>query len=230
MVNVPKLQNTRAYVSRRRGRERLRGALRAGATTLTRANVVQVDADFTRARQRAFLHRMKARLRGDPSSTSPLSFEEVRKALGVSNKVRLGRRVVPVERIVGSVGRYRDFEQTFLPARMSVRKKWKRIDCAFHRGEDLPPVVLYKVGEAYFVEDDNHRVRVARYQGVQWIDAEVVGVRSLIPTPVVPGTDPVNFPSELPRTHTSWQFWVDTVGCRVVRSLRTHRGGRRRIA
>jgi hypothetical protein len=59
----------------------------------------QVDADFTRARHRAFLRRLKARLRGDPSSTSPLSFEEVRKALGVSNKVRLGRRIVPVERI-----------------------------------------------------------------------------------------------------------------------------------
>jgi hypothetical protein len=140
----------------------------------------QVDADFTRARQRAFLHRMKARLRGDPSSTHALSFEEIRKALGVSNKVRLGRRVVPVERIVGSVGRYRDLDQTFLPAKASVEERWKRIDRAFHRGEELPPVELYKVGEAYFVEDGNHRVSVARYQGVQWIDAEVVEVRSPI--------------------------------------------------
>jgi hypothetical protein len=141
----------------------------------------QVDADFTRARQRAFLHRMKARLRGNPSSTHALSFEEIRKALGVSNKVRLGRRVVPVERIVGSVGRYRDLDQTFLPAKASVEEKWKRIDRVFHRGEELPPVVLYKVGEAYFVEDGNHRVSVARYQGVQWIDAEVVEVRGPIP-------------------------------------------------
>jgi hypothetical protein len=140
----------------------------------------QVDADFTRARHKAFLHRMKARLRGDPS-TCPLSFEEVRKALGVSNKVRLGRRVVRVERIVGSVGRHRDFDQTFLPARASVSTKWKRIDRAFYRGEELPPVVLYKVGEAYFVEDGNHRVSVARYQGVEWIDAEVVELRSSIP-------------------------------------------------
>jgi hypothetical protein len=140
----------------------------------------QVDADFTRARQRAFLHRMKARLRGDPSSTHALSFEEIRKALGVSNKVRLGRRVVPVERIVGSVGRYRDLDQTFLPAKASVEERWKRIDRAFHRGEELPPVELYKVGEAYFVEDGNHRVSVARYQGVQWIDAEVVELRSPI--------------------------------------------------
>ncbi len=133
----------------------------------------QVDADFTRAHRRAFLRRMGARLRGDPSSTYPLSFEEVRKALGASNKIRLGRRTVPVERIVGSVGRYRDFDQTFLPAKASVGRKWRRIDGAFHRGEELPPVMLYKVGEAYFVEDGNHRVSVARYQGVEWIDAEV---------------------------------------------------------
>jgi hypothetical protein len=140
----------------------------------------QVDADFTRARHRSFLHRMGARLRGNPYSTNSLSFEEVRKALGATNKFRLGRRVVPVDRIVGSVGRFRDFDQTFLPAKASVEEKWKHIDRAFHRGEELPPVVLYKVGEAYFVEDGNHRVSVARYQGVDWIEAEVVELRSPI--------------------------------------------------
>ena len=140
----------------------------------------QVDADFTRARHRAFLHRMGARLRGDSYSTSSLSFVEVRKTLGATNKFRLGRKVVPVERIVGSVRRYRDFDQTFLPANASVEKNWKRIDRAFHRGEELPPVVWYKIGEADFVEDGNHRVSVARYQGVEWIDAEVVELRSPI--------------------------------------------------
>ena len=141
----------------------------------------QVDADFTRARHRSFLHRMGARLHGDPASARSLSFEEVRKALGASNKFRLGRRVVPVERIVGSVGRYGDFDQTFLPAKAGVEERWKRIDRAFHRGEELPPVVLYKVGEAYFVEDGNHRISVARYQGVEWIDAEVVEVHGPVP-------------------------------------------------
>jgi hypothetical protein len=141
----------------------------------------QVDADFTRARHRGFLHRLKARLRGDPSSTSLLSFEEVRKALGVSNKVRIGRKVVPVKRIVGSVGRTRDFDRAFLPTGASLGVKWKRIDRAFHRGQELPPVMLYKIGEAYFVEDGNHRVSVAHYQGVEWIDAEVVELHSSIP-------------------------------------------------
>jgi hypothetical protein len=141
----------------------------------------QVDADFTRARRRSFVRRMGARLRGDPSSAGSLSFEEVRKALGASNWVRLGLKVVPVERIAGSVGRHRDFDRTFLPAKASVEENWKRIDRAFHRGEDLPPVALYKVGGAYFVEDGNHRISVARYQGVEWIEAEVVEVRVPVP-------------------------------------------------
>ncbi len=138
----------------------------------------EVDADFTRARRRSFVRRMGARLRGDPSSTrSLLSFEEVRKALDVPNKARLGLRVVPVERIVGSLGRHRDFDPSFLPAKAGVEEKWKRLDRAFHLGKELPPVALYKVGEAYFVEDGNHRVSVARFQGVRWIDADVVELR-----------------------------------------------------
>ena len=142
----------------------------------------QVDADFTRARHKAFLHRLKAHfLRGDRSSTYLLSFEEARKALSVLNKIRLGRRVVPVERIVGSVGRYGEFDRTFLPAKARVGSKWKRIDRAFHRGVELPPVVLYKIEDSYFVEDGNHRVSVASYQGVEWIDAEVTELHSRVP-------------------------------------------------
>ncbi len=81
-----------------------------------------------------------------------------------------------MEKIVGSVGRWSDFDPSFLPARASVGERWKRIDRAFHRGEDLPPVELYKIGEAYFVVDGNHRVSVARYHGAQWIDARAIEV------------------------------------------------------
>ena len=132
-----------------------------------------VDFDFTRARRRAFLRRMQARIFGDPASTRMQSFEDVSNKLRAFNRVRLGTRVVPVEKIVGSVGRFGDFDRTFLPTRDSLQERWKRVDRAYHRGQDLPPVALFKVGEAYFVEDGNHRVSVARYQGVEWIDAEV---------------------------------------------------------
>jgi hypothetical protein len=60
-----------------------------------------------------------------------------------------------------------------MPRKASLRDKWERVDRAFVRGEELPPVSLYKIGDKYFVEDGNHRVSVARYQGVEMIDAEV---------------------------------------------------------
>jgi hypothetical protein len=71
------------------------------------------------------------------------------------------------------VGRYRQFDRDFMPKKESLRGKWERVDRAFVRGEELPPVTLYKIGDQYFVEDGNHRVSVARYQGVEMIDAEV---------------------------------------------------------
>ena len=143
----------------------------------------QVDKDFERARRLAFLRRVIARLRNDGGSERLLSFEEARKSLGAYGKVYLGMRVVPVKKIVGSVGRHRDFDRAFLPVRASARERWKRVDRAFYRAVDLPPVSLYKIGDAYFVQDGNNRVSVARYQGVELIDAEVVELRA--PKPAV---------------------------------------------
>jgi hypothetical protein len=147
----------------------------------------QVDVDFTRAVRRAFVHRAGARLRGDPTSARAPSLEEAARISGARNKRRLGRRIVAVEKIVGSVGRSRDFDGAFLPVRRSLEDRWKRVDQAFHLGVDLPPIVLYKLDGRYFVLDGNHRVSVARYQGVQWIEAEVtqlyVGTPALLPNP-----------------------------------------------
>ena len=107
-----------------------------------------------------------------------LSFDEVRRALLVSNQTYLGKRVIDVKNIVGSVGRQGDFDRSFLPTRASVAARWKRIDRAFHRSEELPPVRLYKIEDHYFVLDGNHRVSVARYHGAETIDAEVIELRA----------------------------------------------------
>lgn len=141
----------------------------------------QVDRDFTHARRRAFLRRMKARLRKDLACSRLLSFDEVKGSLGAFNHVCLGMRVVLVKKIVGSVNRYGDFDRAFLPARANLESRWKRIDRAYRRREELPPVSLYKIGEKYFVVDGNHRVSVARYQGTEMIDAEVIEIRSRMP-------------------------------------------------
>jgi len=144
----------------------------------------QVDSDFTRARRQALLRRISARLRKNPASNQLLCFDDVRRVLRAYNRHYLGRRVVEVEQIVGSVGRCRDFDGSFLPARASVAERWKRIDRAFHRGEELPPVELYKVGEAcYFVVDGHHRVSVARYHGVPTLEAVLTEFRPKLLTP-----------------------------------------------
>ena len=141
----------------------------------------QSDRDFSRARRRAFLRRIGAYLRRDPGSNQLLSFDEVKGALGAVSQVYLGLREVPVSKIVGSVGRHRDFDRAFLPSKPDLGTRWRRIDEIMHRAEELPPVSLYKIGDAYFVQDGNHRVSVARQQGVEMIDAEVIELRSRVP-------------------------------------------------
>jgi hypothetical protein len=133
----------------------------------------QVDLDFTRARRRAGLRAIGARIRREHTPNRLLSFDDVRRDLGANNRLYRGTKVVEVNEIVGSVGRWRDFDRSFLPARASVGEKWKRIDRAFQRGEDLPPVELFEIGDAYFVVDGHHRVSVARYHDVPTVEAAV---------------------------------------------------------
>ena len=131
----------------------------------------QVDTDFVRARHRALAGRVAAFLRGEGGEL--LSFDDVRRKSRASGGLRRGRRDVEVSSIVGSVGRHRHFDRNFMPKKVSLRERWERVDRAFVRGEELPPVSLYKIGDRYFVEDGNHRVSVARYQGAEMIDAEI---------------------------------------------------------
>jgi hypothetical protein len=134
----------------------------------------QADRDFGRARRKAWLRWLMLRLRRDPTVRStPPSFDEVRRSLRAYNRIRRGIRIVDPEKIVGSVGRRRDFDRCFMPLRAAAGERWKRVDLAFHRDKVLPPVSLYKLGDSYFVEDGNHRVSVARYHGVPGVEAYV---------------------------------------------------------
>ena len=138
----------------------------------------QVDIDFIRARRRAFLRRMRARLKKDASSATMALFEEASGKPGGQGRVRLGRRVVRMDRIVGSVGRSGQFDSGFMSVKRSLESRWKNVDRAFHGGIELQPVVLNKIGDLYFVVDGNHRVGVACYHGVEMIDAEVTELRA----------------------------------------------------
>jgi hypothetical protein len=138
----------------------------------------QADWDFVRARRKAWLSRLWVRLKREPNARAKaISFDEIRRSLRSYNRVRRGIRVVDPEKIIGSVGRRKDFDRCFMPLSAGAGERWKRVDLAYYKDQVLPPVSLYKLGDAYFVEDGNHRVSVARYHGVGAVEAYVTEFR-----------------------------------------------------
>lgn len=127
--------------------------------------------DFSRARTKEFLQRISGLL--DPNRDNLLSLEEVRSILKPGGEVYKGLQTVPLELIVGSEGRYRDFNRHFLPRRDYLKTRWVNVDLAHYTDVPLPPIRLYEIGGVYFVRDGNHRVSVARLRGQAHIDAEV---------------------------------------------------------
>ena len=89
-------------------------------------------------------------------------------------------QIVPVDKIVGSEGRYKDFDNHFFPKSRFLKNRWEHVDMAHLQDITLPPISLYEVGGLYFVRDGNHRVSVAKAQGVENIDADVVSLQSEI--------------------------------------------------
>lgn len=139
----------------------------------------RVHQDFARARSKSFLRDLWSLLSGKRNTL--LSYDEVKEKLHIGGPIHRGVRTVEVGKIVGSVNRYRDFDQAFLPARNSLADRWQRVDRAFYEDVSLPPVVLYKVGDIYFVVDGHHRVSVAREQGQEFLEAEVRECKVKVP-------------------------------------------------
>jgi hypothetical protein len=139
----------------------------------------RAEQDFGRVRRRAWFREVLAKLAG--RSNQLLSYEAVKRTLKLGGPIYRGVKTVPVAQIVGSVDRYRDFDDVFLPKQDNSAQRWKSIARAFYNDVDLPPVRLYQVGDAYFVMDGHHRVSVAREQGIDFIDAVVQEVVSRVP-------------------------------------------------
>src|SRR5438270_2097315 len=138
---------------------------------------VDAQHDFLRARRRAAVAKLIARLRGEPDDVGVvLPYEEVIEALGFVSERFVGLQVVSLDQIVGSVDRGRDFDRRFRPTSGRLRGRWEQIAAAARRGESFPPVDLVRVGELYFVRDGHHRVSVARALGRTDIDAYVTEV------------------------------------------------------
>jgi len=110
-----------------------------------------------------------------------VSYDEVVAKLQARQQIEKGTEMVPLENIVGSVGRYRDFTRNFLPRAGVNEERWTRLDAAMNSMEGFPPVELFKIGEVYFVRDGNHRASVARANGSTHIEAYVTEIETDIP-------------------------------------------------
>jgi hypothetical protein len=131
----------------------------------------RVRSDFSRARFKSFINQVFSVLSGQRNNL--LSYDDVKEKLRIGGPIYRGVKTVRTNQIVGSLNRYHEFDRAFLPKEDQLANRWQKVDRAFYEDIHLPPVVLYKVGQVYFVVDGHHRVSVAREQGQDFIEAEV---------------------------------------------------------
>jgi len=141
-----------------------------------------VEDDFLRARRRQVLARLAVRLRREPDDVNLiLPFDDVVAALGMTGERSLGLQTIRLDSVVGTVDSQRDFDRRFRPTSGRVRERWERLALAQRRGESIPPIDVYQVGDLYFVKDGHHRVSVALATGQTTIDAYVTEVLTSVP-------------------------------------------------
>lgn len=135
--------------------------------------------DFHSARRKAALENLMSSITG--KSSDLLAYDEIRAKLHGYESSNQKLEEIPIDAIVGSVGRYTDFSRSFLPRRETDRGRWSRVRVLWESQEGLPPIEAYKIGDAYFVLDGHHRVSVAKELGAPSIEGYVTHVRSRVP-------------------------------------------------
>jgi hypothetical protein len=135
--------------------------------------------DFERARFHGFVYSLKNWFRRGDNTLKP--FDEVRRRLPTEAQHYAGMQEVPLDKILGSVGRYQDFDRAFLPKYSFMRSRWESVDQAHLQDINLPPIEVYKLGPFFYVKDGNHRVSVARERGQAFIDAMVTEIVVTVP-------------------------------------------------
>jgi hypothetical protein len=154
-------------------------------TGFPRADVAD---EFLRLRRRQALARLVQRLRRAPDDVNViLPLDEVLDALGRRGERRLGLQTIRLDTIVGTVDSSRDFDRRFRPTSARVRERWERLALAQRRGESIPPIEVYRVGDLHFVQDGHHRVSIAMAEGASTIEAYVTEVRTQVPATGIRG-------------------------------------------
>jgi nucleotide-binding universal stress UspA family protein len=137
--------------------------------------------DFREARRRAAVRAVLGRLQG--TSLELLSYAEVASRLRITGQFERGVQEIPVEKIVGSVGRYDEFDSSFLPLKNRDAQRWASVRIAALDPTELPPIDVYQIDDAYFVIDGNHRVSIARHTGMEFIAAHIIEIETRVPFP-----------------------------------------------
>ncbi|GIV71085.1 hypothetical protein [Caldilinea sp.] len=145
------------------------------------AQAVQYESleKFRRNVSKAQIADLMAKMTG--GKVDLLSYDEVAKRIKSRQQIEMGTQMIPLDKIVGSVGRYRDFTRTFLPRAGVSPERWARVDAVMNSLEGFPPIEVYKIGDVYFVRDGNHRVSVARANGLTHIEAYVTEIPTDVP-------------------------------------------------
>ncbi len=138
----------------------------------------QSEDDFNKAHTKAFINEIQHLL--SPEEASLISLNDVKQMIKASAETYIGMKVIPIDKIVGSEGRYNDFDNRFFPKSSHLKNRWQHVDEAAIQDITLPPIKVYEIAGLYFVRDGNHRVSVAKARGTEFIDAEVVSLQSEI--------------------------------------------------
>jgi len=155
-----------------------------------------VENDFLRMRRRQVLARLIQRLRRAPDDVNViLPLDEVVAALGLRGERSLGLQTIKLDTIVGTVDSSRDCDCRFRPTSSRVRERWERLALAQRRGESIPPIEVYRVGDLHFVADGHHRVSIAMATGAKTIDAYVTEMLTQVPAAGVQGRRDLLFKS-----------------------------------
>lgn len=138
----------------------------------------EAENDFIKARNKALFNEIQHFL--NPEEASMISLKAVKNLIKTESETYMGMQVIPIDKIIGSEGRYKDFDNQFFPKRSIARERWEHVDEAVIQSIILPPIKVYELGGLYFVRDGNHRVSVAKTKGVEFIDAEVTSLQTEI--------------------------------------------------
>jgi hypothetical protein len=148
---------------------------------------IQQPSTWEKARRREAYRRFARAVKGKGGSQDRLlPLDEVRERLRLFEQTYVGIRPIPVDQIVGTAGRTDDFDRNFLPRRSGVRQRWQQVERVFPEGA-FPPIIVYQLGDSYFVVDGHHRVAIARQRQMKFIDAEITRLKSNFKIP--PGAD-----------------------------------------